>query len=230
MTWGTFTPLHILSLLVAAALLWGLYALLRGRSEKCQIAVLGTLSFWGIGAILFNLLAWNDPMEYLPLHLCSVNAVLLPFAVFTRDKTVNNLLLAWSLGALAALTMNWSVAEAEIFSWTFFFYYFPHTMEFGIPILLFKLGLARKDPRCIGSTIGISMGIYTAVHLINLAIIRYTANEANYMYSIRPDNPVLLFFYRIIPYPYWYMYMIVPILLIYLLAVYSPQLLRRKKP
>ncbi len=228
MTWGTFTPLHIFSLIAAGLLLLGMYALLRKGSEKCQIAVLGTLSFWGIGAIVFNLLAWGKPMDYLPLHLCSVNAVLLPFAVFSRNKTVNNLLLVWSLGALAALVMNWSVAEAEVFSWTFFFYYFPHTMEFGIPILMFKLGLARKDPRCIGSTIGISMGIYTVVHLINLALLHYTENEANYMYSIRPENPVLELFYRIIPYPYWYMYMIVPILVVYLLAVYSPQLLRRK--
>ncbi len=228
MTWGTFSPVHIVSLLVAALLLWGLYALLRGKSQKCQSVVLGILSFWGIGAIAFNLLAWDTPMEYLPLHLCSVNAVLLPFAVFTRNKTVNNLLLAWSLGAVAALTMNWSVADAEIFSWTFFFYYFPHTVEFGIPVLMFKLGLAKKDPRCIGSTLGISMGIYTAVHLANLAIIRCTDHEANYMYSVRPENAVLEFFYRAIPYPYWYMYMIVPILALYLLLVYLPQLLRRK--
>ena len=29
-------------------------------------------------------------------------------------------------------------------SWTFFFYYFPHVIELGIPLLLFKLGLVEK--------------------------------------------------------------------------------------
>lgn len=232
MTWGTFTPVHFATLALAALGLWGLYALLRHWGEKNRIALLGVLSFSGIGAIIFNLLAWNAPMDYLPLHLCSVNAVLLPFAVLRRNKTVCNLLLLWSLGAVAALVANWGVQDAKIPSWTFFFYYVPHTLEFGIPILLFKLGLAEKDPRCIGSTLGITMLVYTGVHFINVAINRFTVYSANYMYSVRPENPLLALFYKVIPHPYWYMYMITPILAVYLLAAYAPQIKnhRRARP
>ncbi len=234
MKWGTFGPVHILTLILGAVMVVGLYYSLKKASKKVQTLVLGVLSFSGIAAILFNLLMWGSPLEYLPLHLCSINALLLPIVVFTRSKTLGNLLLVWSLGAAAALVMNQSVAEATVTSNVFFFYYFPHVMEFGIPILLFKLGLVKKDPRCIGSTIGITMAIYTFVHLFNKSLNFYCAAtkllvdgavlQVNYMYSVKPENPLLAAFYKVIPVEYWYMYMIVPILLVYLLAIYAPQL------
>ena len=112
MKWGTFGLVHIASLVFAAAMIVALYFVLKNKSEKVQTIVLGVLSFSGIAAVVYNLLMWGRPLEYLPLHLCSVNAMLLPAAVFSRNKTVNNLLLVWSLGALAALVMNQAVAEA----------------------------------------------------------------------------------------------------------------------
>ena len=227
MVWGSFTPAHILSLALGGLGLWGLYLALRRASRKVQIAVLGALSFAGIAAIMFNLLAWGAPLDYLPLHLCSLNAMVLPVAVLSRNKTLCNLLLVWSLGALAALVANWAVAEAQVCSWVFVFYYFPHVLEFGIPILLFRLGLVKKDERCIGSTLGISALAYTLVHFANLALIR-RGIWANYMYSIAPENPLLAAFYRVIPYRYWYMYLVVPILAVYLLILYAPQLRKGK--
>ena len=238
MQWGSFGIVHIVSLAAAAAMVTGLYFALKGKSARTQTAVLGVLSFSGIAAVLYNLLMWGEPLAYLPLHLCSLNAMALPIAVFTRNKTVNNLLLVWSLGALAALVMNTEMAEATVFSGPFCFYYFPHVLEFGIPLLMFKLGLAEKDDRCIGSTLAITMGFYTVIHLLNLAINAYcAANQildsagevltVNYMFSITPSNPLLALFYRVIPCQYWYMYMIVPIVALYLVIIYAPQLRSR---
>lgn len=169
MKWGTFTLTHIVTLILAAAMLTGLYFLLRKKAQKVQTGVLGALSFLGIAAILYELLAKGEPLANLPLHLCSINAMLLPFVVFTRNKTFGNLLLVWCLGALAALILNYDMTEASLFSWDVFFYYFPHVVEFGIPILLVLLGHVKKDPKCIVSTIGISMVIYTVVHFFELA-------------------------------------------------------------
>jgi uncharacterized membrane protein YwaF len=176
----------------------------------------------------------------LPLHLCSINAILLPIVVFTKNKTLGNMLLVWCLGALAALVVNTAQAEFELLSWTFVFYYFPHVLEFGIPILLFTLGLIEKHPKYIVSTLVITMLIYTGVHFCNLGInayltennvLDYAGNliQVNYMYSIVPENPLLVLFKQVIPYDYWYMYMIVPILAVYLSIVYLPQILRNKK-
>lgn len=237
MKWGSFGTVHILSLVAAAAMIIALYYILKNCNAKTQTIVLGVLSFSGISAIIYNLLAWGQPLAYLPLHLCSLNAMALPIAVFTRNKTVNNLLLVWSLGALAALVMNTAMAEATLFGAPFCFYYFPHVLEFGIPILMFKLGLVKKDPACIGSTLAITMTSYTLIHFINLLINRYCAAnhildnaghalKVNYMFSLDPSNPLLALFYKMIPHPYWYMYMIVPIVAVYLLIIYTPQLKR----
>ena len=235
MKWGTFGAVHIASLVFAAGMIVALYFLLKNKSQKVQTIVLGILSFSGIAAVIFNLLMWGRPLEYLPLHLCSVNALLLPIAVFSSNKTISNLLLVWSLGALAALVMNQAVAQAQVLDPVFCFFYFPHALEFGIPILMFKLGLVKKDPKCIVSTVGITMGVYTLIHFFNKALnaaqlldLNGEVIKVNYMDSIDPENPLLALFYKVIPFEYWYMYMIVPILVVYLLIVYAPQLLKKR--
>lgn len=235
MKWGSFGPVHLMSLAVAAGLIVVLYFCLKKASQRVQIGVLCVLSFAGIAAVGFDFVTWNSPLEYLPLHLCSLNAMVLPIAVFTRNKALNNLLLVWSLGALAALVVNTAQAEYELFSPVFFFYYTPHVVEFGIPILMFKLGLAQKDIRCIGSTLGITMVTYTVIHLINLWINDYCVREqildwagnvvqVNYMYSLVPVNPVFQLFWGVIPHAYWYMFLVFPIIAVYLLIVYAGQL------
>jgi len=240
MTWGSFGIVHIASLVLAALLSVGLYFALKKASMKVKTLVLGVLSFSGIAAVIFNLVTWNSPLEYLPFHLCSLNALVLPVAVFTRNKTLSNLLLLWSLGALAALVVNTAQAEFELLSLTFCFYFFPHVLEFAIPILLFKLDMVEKDPKCIGSTLLITVVSYTLIHFINLGLNAHcAANQlldragevitVNYMYSLAPENPLLALFYSIIPHSYWYMFLIFPIVTVYLGIVYLPQFLAARK-
>ena len=240
MKWGSYGPIHLLSLAFAAAAVIGLYFILKNRSMMVKTIVLGILSFSGIAAIIFNLVDWNSPLEYLPLHLCSINALLLPIVVFTRNKQLGNLLLVWCLGALAALVVNQAQADFVVFSATFNFYFFPHVLEFGIPILLFKLKLVELDYKCIGSTLLLTILIYTGIHLCNVGLNAYCeANQilnsagevikVNYMYSMVPENPLLALFYQWVPYEYWYLYLIFPIVLVYLVIVYSGQILRATK-
>lgn len=231
--WGFFGPVHIATLILAGAMIVGLYLILRKCCRKVQVLVLGALSCSGIAAIVFNLVTWGSPWEYLPLHLCSVNALLLPITVFSRNKTMGNLLLVWSLGALAAIVVNNAQANFELMSATFCFYYFPHVLEFGIPLLLVKLGLVEKDPRCIGSTLGLTVVTYTFVHICNLLINELHLVDrfgqhivVNYMYSLLPENPVMQLCWNIFPKRYWYMFLIFPIIGVYLLGIYAPQLIR----
>lgn len=237
MTWGFLSSAHIISLILAVGIITLLYFILKNKSDRVKTIVLGILSFSGIAAIIYNLVAWNSPLEYLPLHLCSLNAMVLPFAVFTRKKVLNNLLLLWSIGALFALIINVSVSDAKILSWTFVFYYFPHVFELGIPILMFLLKLAKKDVKCIISTVVITMTVYTLIHFVNLWINSYAIKnnivdlagnviKVNYMYSIYPDNPLLNLLYSIIPYQYWYMYLTMVVIVIYLGIVYLKDILK----
>ena len=239
MIWGSFGNIHMITLFLAVLLLVGLYYLLKNKSMKVRRAVLGVLSFSGIAAIVFNLLAWGSPLEYLPLHLCSITAILLPIGVLTRSRRICNLLLLWCLGAVFALVVNTAQADYELVSWTFTFYYFPHVLEFGIPILMFKLGLVKKDYRCIGSTLLITLMIYSVVHTLNVLLNGYFEShqildhsgqliQVNYMFSVIPENPLLGLFYQLIPMPYWYLYLAVPIIAVYLVAIYIPEFVGEK--
>lgn len=237
MAWGFLSVAHIISLVCGAGIIAALYFLLRNKSDKTKITVLAILSLSGICAVIFNLVTWNSPLEYLPLHLCSLNAMVLPIAVLSRNKVLNNLLLLWSLGALMAVLLNHAVAEAEIFSPVFNFFYFPHVLEFGIPILMFVFKLVKKDVKCIASTVLITAGAYTVVHFINLLINEYTVKhnivdwasnivKVNYMYSLVPENPVLQMVYNLIPYPYWYMYGVLVLVFVYLGLVYLKEIIQ----
>ena len=232
MVWGSFGATHIATLVFAVLMIVALYFVLKKLNQKTQIIILTILSFSGISAIIYNLVTWNSPWEYLPLHLCSLNAMLLPFAVVFRKKWACNLLLLWSLGSYVALILNMNMAEASLTDWPFFFYYFPHVLESGIPILLFALKLVEKDYKTIKSTLAITFSVYTVIHFINVAI--NSANivgpsgsiiQVNYMFSVTPNNPVLNLFYSIIPRPYWYMYLAIPVIIIYLCIWYMPQII-----
>ena len=240
MKWGFLSITHIITLILAVALNVVLYFLIRKLDRKKQDLVLIPLSFLGIAAILFNLLRWGSPFEYLPLHLCSLSAVILPYVTISKNKIAGNLLLLWSLGAFVALILNTSVSEANVFSFTFFFYYFPHVFECGIPIVMLLLKHFKLDAKCIISTIIITLVIYTGIHFANLALNSYfiknnVLNKAgeviqvNYMFSIKPDNPVLEIFYKLIPHQYWYMLLSLPIIIIYLSIIYGSYYLAKRK-
>lgn len=238
MKWGSFGTVHFATLALAALMIVLLYLILKNRSRTVQTAVLFVLSFAGNAATVYNLAAWGAPLEYLPLHLCALNALLLPIAVLTRNKKLCNLLLLWSLGAFVALVANGTMANAEITGLPFLFYYFAHVSELGIPLLLIKLGHAEKDPRCIGSTLAITWGTYTAVYginkLINALCALYHVTRAdgslvqvNYMYSMGPIDPLSGALWNILPCEYWYMLLAMPIIAAYLYAMYAPQMVHR---
>jgi uncharacterized membrane protein YwaF len=237
MLWGSFGVVHLFSLVLSVAIIVGLFFMLRKRSKKVQTIVLGILSFSGIAAIIFNLVKWGSPLEYLPLHLCSLNAMVLPVAVLTKNKVLSNLLLFWALGALLALVINTAQANFEIFSLTFAMYYFPHTLELGIPILLFVLKMVKLDVKCIIWTIVITLACFTIIHFINVGlnayfiknnVVDYAGNilSVNYMYSIKPENPVLQLFYNLIPQSFWYMFLSLPLIVIYLGAIYCKEIIK----
>lgn len=235
MAWGFFTPLHIITLIAAALIILGLHFVLRNKSEKTQKIVLLCMSFWCIGCLIFDLFYYGSPFEYLPLHLCNVNGILLPFAVCTKNKRLNNLLLLWSLGALLALILNSASAHFVLFGVDFNKYYFSHVFEFGVPLLMFSLGLVEKDAKCMISTMIITFLTYTGIHFCNVGINTYLANndivntagqviQVNYMYSLAPNNPLSELFLQLIPYKYWYNLPALPIMVVYLVGIYRKQL------
>ena len=242
MLWGSFGAVHLISLLAAVGMMIGIYFLLKNKSEKVQRITLFLLSLSGIAAIVFNLLKWDSPIEYLPFHMCSITAMLLPLAILIKSRALSNLLLLWLLGAVFALVMNTQQAGYELLSDTFAFYFFPHVFEAGIPVLMFKLKLWKKDYHAIPTTIGLTFVIYTAVHFINEFLNRYVAINnivdyagnpifLNYMYSQKPVVPFLELLWKIVPHEYFYLLLALPIIALYLSIIYLPEIVSvlRKK-
>ncbi|MEG1711294.1 MAG: YwaF family protein [Clostridia bacterium] len=241
MIWGTFSITHIISILLVGGVIVGLYYLLKLFSPKVQDIIMFILSLSGMAAIIWNLLMWNSPLEYLPLHMCSINAILLPIVILTKNKTLGNLLILWCVGALLAIVFNGSCGEYDVFSLVFAFYYFPHLFEFGLPILLFLLGKIKLEPKCMISTMAITLTIYTGVHFINVAVNNYFTSinainylgqliQVNYMYSLNASgNFALQFFWNILPMKYWYMLLTFPIVLLVLFFIYLPTIIKNYK-
>ena len=207
---------HIFSLCTGAVILLVLYLLLRTRTKRQQILVLGILSFAGIIGIIFDLAAHEDILLYLPLHLCSFTAFLLPAATLTRNKTICNILLLWAFGSIMALLTNEAETAWNPGSPDFWAFFLSHVLEFGIPLLLFALGLAERDRRCIPLTLIITLAVCIAVHFINLRINQHleltgASFRVNYMFTEWPDNAFMMLFWNILPYPFWYELLFFPL-------------------
>ncbi len=224
--WGSFSPLHIATLILSLCMIAALYFILRKRSEKTQRLVLFILSLTAPAAVLYNILVWGTQstiLEYLPLHLCSINATLLPFLVWKKSNFLGNLLPVYSVGAVAALVFNTFQAEYSIFGHVFLMYYFPHTFEFGIPMLMLAFGLVKIKPKYIAPCIGTTFALYTGIHFINVWLNKFLEAKqyldsagniikVNYMYSLDPmGNPALEFFWNLVPHEYFYMLATIPV-------------------
>ncbi len=224
--WGSFTPIHIASLITAVGMLLGLYFILKNKQEKTQKLVLFIISLIAPLSVLYNILVWGPQstvLEYLPLHLCAINAILLPFLVWKKSDFLGNLLPVYSVGALAALVFNTFQAEYSIFDHVFAAYYFGHVVELGIPMLMLALRLVKIKPKYIGYCLLTTFVLYTAIHFVNVFVNYYLAANhfldssgntiwVNYMYSIAPmGNPALEFFWNLLPYEYFYMLLTLPL-------------------
>ena len=221
MKWGFFTPTHILTLVLAAVTLTALYYGLRNRSAKIQTAVLFVLSLSGIAAIVFNLLRWGSPLEYLPLHLCSVNLFLIAWHAFRPTKTLDNFLyVACIPGALAALLFpSWTklppTALMHIHSFTF------HILLVCYPAMLLAGRDLHPDVKVMPKVL-LLLACLAGVAAITNAIL-----DTNYMYLAEAEtgNP-LYWFEKNMGSHYWGFAVILPLLV---LIMYAPQLFRIMK-
>ena len=242
--WGSFTPTHIITLIIALLIPIALHYLLRRRGERTQRTVLLLLSMIGPLALIYDIVVWGiptTPLQYLPLHICSYNALLTPILVATKSKFLGNLLPLFSVGAAIALIVNSIQAEYSIFSLVFVLYYLSHTFGTCIPFLMISLGLVKTETRYILPCVFATVGIYTLSHFANLLINRYLALanildytgeliQVNYMFSIHPQgNPLLTMFWNIIPYQYFYMLMAVPIAAAYFVLMNIKNIIGRKR-
>lgn len=240
--WGTgFTPIHLTTLIIALLIPFVLHFALRGARRRTQTVVLFIISLIGPFSLIYDIVLWGiptSPLLYLPLHICSYNALLTPILVLTKNKFLGNLLPLFSVGAAFALLFNSIQAGYSLTTLVFLSYFLSHTIGTCLPFLMISLGHVRIEPRQILPCIGGTLAIYTASHFANVAIIEYLTAKGltdyvqyiNYMFSIYPQgNPLLELFWSIIPHSYFYMLMVIPIVAIYFVLMNLPNFIRKGK-
>jgi Integral membrane protein (intg_mem_TP0381) len=186
------------------------------------------LSTLSIFTYLFNLYYFTKfahILTLLPLQLCNIAVILIPYALKTYKKPlIEFLFYVCGLGALSAILIVSKEYQATYSLFTFSFYTF-HFLIFLIPTLLWSWGFCRIDPQLKTAyrltIVLIVLSLF--IHSINLVLNAFNV-PANYFFTIIDlsikSNEAFLFFASIIPFDYFYLYLVFPILYIYMLVIH----------
>lgn len=234
MTWGTFSNTHLLTLGLALLINVLIYLILKRNTRSKQILALFIFSLFGAGVIVYGMISSSaDIIKNLPLSFSALSILLLPIAVLVRERKLCNLLLIWSAGSLIALVFNNNMAHCELLTAEFMVYFTMHLFGAGIPIILFELRLVKRDTKTVKFSLIMTFLTYTAVHIANLFINStngWAVSEGvNYMSSLHPNTEFFEFIFAILPSAYWYMLLALPLLLLYILYWYLPEILDERR-
>lgn len=145
----------------------------------------------------------------LPFHLCYVNMLMMPVAVFSGNRHLEHFCaMTGPAGALAALcfpTVGYS--DANVFAASIMTYYILHFGLIACGISIFTFRLVRPTYRDIPWSLLILVIAGVTAHIVNL-ILRQTGLyiNANFCFTMTPEQiPPLEMVYSIIPVPLLYM-------------------------
>lgn len=216
-----FTPQHIITILITLASPIVFYFILKPMNVKVSDTILVIFSFIGLSGVLGNLLIGiheGTLMYKLPFHLCSWNAMLLPFAVIKKNRTICSMLSVWSVGALIAIVLNEEAVGYHVLGFKFFVYFIPHVFEFTVPLLMLLLGKFKMKFKDIIYSVLITLAVYTISYGVSELLVHH-GYYVNYLFTMGPTNFVTEFAYEIIPFKYFYMMVFIPpILMLYMIA------------
>ena len=215
-----FNAAYLLLLAFAAGAVVLLWALLRGRSERCRAAVLIALCAVNIiGFFVYKGFLSRDVQflqasgldrfnwfSELPLQLCNINMFLIPIGVLTHRKSVMGFSFYMApLGAMMAMLFPES-------AFTGYSLLLPRILGFyGTHALLVACGLSlagmdfyqpsmKEAPRVLGVYVTLTL----AAHALNMILRATVCPEANYFYTYGADISVLNLFWHMIPHPLLY--------------------------
>lgn len=205
---------------------WCLHHFKEATQEK-RLRFLWKLSILNIFTYLFNLWYFSKiahVLTLLPLQLCNIGVILIPIALKTRNKSlIDFLFYACGLGALAAILIVSEEYHDTYSLFTFSFYVF-HFFIFLIPLLISAWGFHQLKPnvRIARNVTLILMVLSLIIHGINLGL-NLIGVPGNYFFTLRvlsiKSNVAFAFFAQLIPYDYFYLYLVFPILYVYMFCV-----------
>ena len=208
---------HILTItLIPIAIFFGLYFGLR----KCEENTIRQVLLWicifnAVLYVVYKVVQFFQPtyefyfLLNLPLHFCNLNLILLPLAIYLRNKY----LMAYQfyfgvcLAAIALLAIDPAFRGAPLLDFTTITYFYYHSFLMVAPILLIAFRLYRPSFKNVWQPTVFLVGLTAIIHLINM-FLRGTglAPTANYFftYGLRGD-PLTEIYWSIIPYEFFFL-------------------------
>lgn len=180
--------LGLFVLLAAAACLWyRRQGAARRKNVRRLVAVLLVLDELFKHACL--LLGGNWLVDYLPLHLCSINIFLIVWYVFRPSHALGNFLYAACLpGALAALlTPTWQTLP--IGNFMYLHSTSVHYLLALFPLLLLTSGELRRDWRTVGKSLALLCALAVPIGILDHLL------DVNFMFlNWPPEGTPLVWF------------------------------------
>lgn len=223
-----FDSLHLLWLaafLLFTAAMVLLYQRLdaRGREKMRKALALAVLAD-ELFKVVCLFLGGNFTMEYLPLHLCSINIILIAIHAFHPSKVLDNFLYTVCIpGALAALLFpSWT--RLPLANFMHIHSFTIHILLAAYPVILTAGGDIRPDPKYIPKCIGLLAALAAVALVFNLIF------DTNFMFLMyaTSGNP-LYWFQKNMGSHLWGFAVLLPVVVG---VMYAPWVcrLRRSKP
>lgn len=219
-----FSPIWFIEMAVAMLFLVFITKAFRNKTMEEKTKFLKTLSVvamvvfvvYKADAILGPYYETNIWHEF-PLQLCNLS-IFLAYPALTKRFSFLKPFAAYDLmlAALAGLVMPNNLHSNIVFWHPICLgFYATHLLGLVITLAFFTMGIYRPKLKDILSSTLILMVLVFLVHLINMLFRATGLNpEANYCFTYGlEENAVLALFWKIIPVPYLYLYLSLPIIL-----------------
>ena len=134
------------------------------RRRKIQVVMAVLIVLEEVTRDIFLIVTDQFAVSHLPLHLCSVNIILIAVHACKRTKTVDNFLYGICIpGAAAALLFaNW--LELPVWNYMSIHSFTVHILLVAYPVMMTVGGelqpSVKQLPKCIGLVFGLAVPIY----------------------------------------------------------------------
>ena len=193
MGFSQFDALH-LGWIGAAVLVWLTVSLLYRRlgeqgRRRMRRAVAALIVADELYKMLFLAIGGRYTVNYLPLHLCSINIILIAIHALRPSKTLDNFLYTVCIPAAIAALLAPTWTELPLANFMHIHSFTVHMLLALYPIMLTAGGDIRPDLRELGKSLLLLIALALPVLGINLLL------DTNYMFLIEAEkgNPLYWF-------------------------------------
>jgi len=194
-----FTTPHYIYLL-AAALYICTVAILAKRAGAAKREKMLVFFTWALPCVylfrftvFFLLDVFVEPqttlLDRLPIHLCTMNAIIMPLAVFSKNKYLLNFIYAVSIPGAASAMLT---PAMSYYGWYFYmgwhvsFFFLDHATMLLVPILAIISGRLRPDIKTMPKAMAVFLSYAGVIYIID------KLTGENLLFLNWPDEGTLL--------------------------------------